>query len=238
MDNVEEFLVRRPPTALRPLLGMTLLVVEDSRFACEAVRMLCMRSGARVRRADSLTSAMKHLSIYRPTAIIVDVGLPDGSGLTLIRQLAQATPRIDVILGTSGDPDMADDVIAAGGDGFLPKPIASLSDFQQAILSHLPANRQPQGPRMLSGEQVAPDRIAYREDLEYAARVLKQDQGGDTLDYVAGFIIGIAGSAGDTDLACMASRLIRDRRRGDATDGPLNSLTDMVTARLKTASGF
>ncbi|MDG1868398.1 MAG: response regulator, partial [Yoonia sp.] len=105
MDNAEEFMMTRPPTARRPLLGLTVLVLEDSRFACEAVRLLCLRSGARIRRADSLEHARKHLTVYRPTVLIVDVGLPDGSGLDLINDLSSASPRIDVILGTSGDAD-------------------------------------------------------------------------------------------------------------------------------------
>jgi len=103
MDPLDDFITTRPPTARRPLLGVTVLVVEDSRFACEALRLLCLRSGARIRRADTLEHARKHLGVYRPTVLIVDVGLPDGSGLDLIATCAKAIPRIDVILGTSGD---------------------------------------------------------------------------------------------------------------------------------------
>jgi len=95
MDGLDTFMAARQPTARRPLLGLTVLLVEDSRFACEAVRMLCLRSGARIRRADSLQSAHKHLNVYRPSVVLVDVGLPDGSGLELIADLSHGTPPID-----------------------------------------------------------------------------------------------------------------------------------------------
>ena len=80
MDNLDDFIMTRPPTANRPLLGLTVLVVEDSRFACEAMRLLCLRSGARIRRADNLHHAHQHLKVYRPSVVIVDLGLPDRGG--------------------------------------------------------------------------------------------------------------------------------------------------------------
>ena len=48
MDN--DLLTFLRPTAAKPLLGQTLLAVEDSRFAGEALRLLAQKSGARFRR--------------------------------------------------------------------------------------------------------------------------------------------------------------------------------------------
>lgn len=238
MDKIDDFMVTRSPTATRPLLGLTVLVVEDSRFACEAVRMLCLRSGARIRRADSLASARKHLSVYRPTVVIVDVGLPDGSGLALIRALSQGLPRIDVILGTSGDPTVEDRVIEAGADGFIGKPIASLAAFQAAVLMHLPADRQPRGPRLVNQDEIEPDMLAYRDDLTHVADVLQQDESPQTLDYVTQFLFGVATSAKDKDMEEAVRRLIAERKAGRTPPSGLADLTRMVNSRLSAVSGF
>jgi len=138
MDSLDNFMQTCSPTANRPLLGLTVLVVEDSRFASQAMRLLCLRSGARIRRADSLQSAKRHLAVYRPSAVIIDIGLPDGSGVDLIRELAIATPRVSVILGTSGDPASETLSLKAGADGFIEKPISNIGLFQSKILKHLP----------------------------------------------------------------------------------------------------
>ena len=204
----------RRPTADRPLLGMTVLIVEDSRFASEAVRLLCLRSGARIRRADCLRSARRHLQTYRPTVVMIDVGLPDGSGLGLIRELAEATPRIDVILGTSGDDSMRAEVIAAGADGYLCKPLESLAHFQAELLSNLPPHMAPSGPRAVRDEQVTPDSLALQDDLVHAAGVLAEATGSDQLDYVAQFMGGVARSARDMTLARAADELARDCAAG------------------------
>jgi CheY-like chemotaxis protein len=125
-EVLDFYTLSRAPTPDRPLLGNTVLIVEDSRFASEALRLMSVRSGARIRRADSLASARRHLRVYRPTAVIIDLGLPDGSGLDLIADLAAQLPRIDVILATSGDEALAEAAHAAGADGFLAKPLTRL----------------------------------------------------------------------------------------------------------------
>jgi DNA-binding NtrC family response regulator len=184
MDTINTLSLKRAPTALRPLLGQAVLVVEDSRFASKAVRMMCLRSGARIRRADSLEKARRHLAIYLPTVLLVDVGLPDGSGIGLIKPLADASPRIDVINGTSRDATLKDAVTAAAADNFLEKPVESLLVFQTMVLAHLPADRQPPSPRLVRDEVISPDLIAYQDDLCHVAQVLGRDSDNNTLDYV------------------------------------------------------
>src|SRR6056297_3089561 len=99
MSDLDSLAPQRAASAQRPLLGMTVLAVEDSRYASEAMRLMCLRSGARIRRADCLRAARRHLSVYRPSVVIVDLGLPDGSGLDLISELSSAIPRVSGLLG-------------------------------------------------------------------------------------------------------------------------------------------
>ncbi|MEL6646837.1 MAG: response regulator, partial [Pseudomonadota bacterium] len=206
MDELGVFDPRRP-TAKRPLLGMTVLVVEDSRFACEALRLMCLRSGARIRRADSLSAAARHLKVYRPSAVIVDIGLPDGSGMDLIRDLAQSEPRVSILLGMSGDEGMAHGALEAGADGFLGKPIQSLAAFQETILAAAPPTDHKLGPRIVSEEIVLPDISAYRDDMFFVSELLSERQDGPTLDYVAQFLGGVARSVKDDQLAEAAGLL-------------------------------
>ena len=200
------------PTKLRPLLGLTLLLVEDSRFTCEVVRMICQRSGARLRRADCLKSAERHLGVYRPGVVIIDIGLPDGSGLSLIRKLHHESPRIPMILGTSGDELMHHSVLKAGADGFLTKPIESLAGFQSALLSKLPTNQQVSGPRAVTDDIIIPDPIAYCDDLRHASKLLKR-MPIQSQDYIFSFLDGVCRSKGDMEIiAALKDRNINNLR--------------------------
>ncbi len=194
------------PTPERPLNGCNVLVVEDSRCAAQAVRLLALRSGARLRRADSLASAHRHLAVYRPSVVIVDMGLPDGSGADLIAELAAAAPRVPVLVGTSGDPGTERAAMAAGADGFLAKPIESLAVFQQVLVGLLPANDTLRGPRALPDNVVAPDQDALAGDLEQAADLMR-DAKAAGLDYVAQFLGTVARTAHDPALEAAARKL-------------------------------
>lgn len=233
MDTTDPFMPTYPaPTTMRPLLGLTVLVIEDSRFACEALRLLCLRSGARIRRADTLRAARRHLQVYRPSVAIIDVGLPDGNGADLIRELATSAQRPDVIIGTSGDADSEAVVMEAGADGYLDKPIVSLALFQDKILSHLPRDRRPSGPRPISEEIVQPDPIAFRDDMAHVADVMEGASDTRTLDYIAQFLGGVARSAHDKELAVATELLAAKRARGDSAASEAATVAGLVQRRL------
>jgi len=230
----DSFPLGQTPTADRPLLGLTVLMVEDSRYASEAMRLLCLRSGARIRRADNLASAHRHLAVYRPSVVIVDLGLPDGSGEDLIRELDNATPRVGVILGTSGNDDGAERAVKAGADGFISKPIENLATFQGKILDHLPASAHPKGLRRISNETIAPDQLALHDDLAHIAEVLTTASGDHaSIDYVAQFLSGIARIAHDNKMEDAAADLARHRASGQPYSQDIDRITGLVQNRLQ-----
>jgi CheY-like chemotaxis protein len=229
-NDFADFLAQRKPTPERPLQGQTVLVVEDSRFACEALRLMCQRSGARIRRADTLRSARRHLQAFRPTVVIVDLGLPDGSGADLISELANASHPISAIIGMSGDDGSAEIALEAGADAFLAKPIATVGQFQSVILSALP--QRPAMLRAVSQDSVAPDRLAVRDDLARVAAVLEQPADPQTIAYVAQFLGGLARIAGDPELEAASSAL--------ATNGAeaLEAAAELVKDRIARTGAF
>lgn len=181
-----------------PLQGLTILAVEDSRYACEALRLMCLRAGARLRRAETLAAARDHLRLYQPDVVIIDLGLPDGRGETLIHDLRLSPRRPAVILGTSGNPDGRGLVLAAGADGFLDKPLESIASFCNALRDHLPGLQQGG----LDDRTFAPDPLALQDDLTRAAAALADPA---NRRYVTGFLLGVAHHAQDAALVRAAS---------------------------------
>lgn len=233
MDNNDPFAANIPtPTAARPLLGLTILAVEDSRFACEALRLMCLRSGARIRRADCLRSARRHFRVYRPSVVIIDLGLPDGSGTDLIAELNESQPRVEAIVATSGDSHLEGEAMAAGADGFMPKPIASLGEFQEKLLSLLPPERRPKGLRQIDDMNIIPDKLAYHDDMAHIADVLEDEMDGHTLDYVAQFLGGVARHAQDEVLAEAAQALAKRRAKGETAASEAARIAGLVQSRL------
>ncbi|WP_120500632.1 response regulator [Roseovarius sp. EL26] len=235
---MEDLMLRRNPTRDHPLLGLTVLVVEDSRFASDAMRLMCLRSGARIRRADCLCSARKHLKVYRPSIVAIDLGLPDGSGLELIRDLSAARPRVNVLLGMSGDTNLLNNALEAGADGFLNKPLENLGYFQQTVLTHLGVNPQAASLRAIEDRGVEPDLIAYQDDISHAAELLQEQRDESSLAYATQFLRSIAKSAGDTSLEKAAKSLSKATAQGYVPNSIIRDLLSLLKKRMAQKAAF
>lgn len=230
--DLDPIMPAQTPTPDRPLLGLTVLVVEDSRFASEALRLLCLRSGARIRRADCLSTARKHLRVYRPNVVIVDLGLPDGSGAELIGELSRATPRVNVILGMSGDSGVQPTAIAAGADGFIEKPIEGLAAFQATILGTFPDEARPTGLRVVHDEKIDPDPLALIEDFAHVADILAAPNSDRMIDYIAQFLASVARGAGDREIENAARNLADNRHSGLSCRADMTRIADLLQTRI------
>jgi DNA-binding NarL/FixJ family response regulator len=108
-----------------------LVVDDDAHFRGLAVRMLTAQDMVVVGQAAAVREALELAASLRPDAVLVDVGLPDGDGLTLARHLAALSRRPRIVL-TSSDRDATTHAaaLAAGAVGFVAKddlPDASLA---------------------------------------------------------------------------------------------------------------
>lgn len=224
---VSDSLLPRPvvPGAVPlPLQGLTILLVEDSVYASEALRLMALRSGARLRRAMDLAEARRHLSLYRPDMVLVDIGLPDGSGTSLIADLSQIQGG-PAVFGLSGDPDRQEAALAAGAQGFLCKPFPSLAEFQRLMLVQLPA-RSGVALAAPTLRAQSPDPFALREDFAHAAGILRERMSDRQRDYLSGFLGGLARATRDPILAQAAAGLPR------ADAAKLSDLAGLVARRI------
>ncbi|WP_193493111.1 two-component system response regulator KdpE [Photorhabdus bodei] len=100
----------------------TILIIEDEKEIRRFVRLALEGKGYRVFDSDTLKWGLIEAGTRKPDLIILDLGLPDGDGINLIRDLRQWS-AIPVIVLSARDKE-ADKVAAldAGADDYLSKP--------------------------------------------------------------------------------------------------------------------
>ena len=104
---------------------VSVLVVDDEAVLAEMVSMALRYEGWDVSTAGDRASAIASARSHRPDVVVLDVMLPDMSGLDVLRKLREQNPRLPVLLLTA--KDAVEDRIArltAGGDDYVTKPFS------------------------------------------------------------------------------------------------------------------
>jgi DNA-binding response OmpR family regulator len=99
------------------------LVVEDSTLVSDAMRILFENAGRRVSIAASIAEALS-IGLADPAALVLlDLTLPDGSGLALVEPLLAAGSSAIVALTGHDDTETRDRCLAAGCADVFVKPV-------------------------------------------------------------------------------------------------------------------
>ncbi len=101
------------------------LVVEDEPDLAEVVGGVLRYEGWQVRTVATCRAAVEAGREFGPDVVVLDVMLPDGDGLTVLRELRAGQPEVCVLFLTARDT--VEDRIAgitAGGDDYVTKPFS------------------------------------------------------------------------------------------------------------------
>ena len=100
-----------------------LLLIDDDQELCELLTSWLSQEGFQVRACHDGLSARKALAASSPDAVVLDVMLPDGSGLELLKQLRNDHPDLPVLmLSARGEPLDRILGLELGADDYLAKP--------------------------------------------------------------------------------------------------------------------
>jgi two-component system KDP operon response regulator KdpE len=122
----------------------TILHVEDEELNRALLRAVLARSsdprlnGATIEEARTLARARELLRDRDVDLVLMDVRLPDGSGLDLVREIKADRPDLGVVvMSASVLPDEREHAMHSGCDAFLGKPYVA-ADLTAAIRRFLP----------------------------------------------------------------------------------------------------
>ena len=110
----------------------TILVVDDHRDTLRSMKLLLSRLGYQVLAAENMTDALRIANDEEFDILLSDIGLPDGSGLELIKRIREkrSVPAL-ALSGFGMDEDLRRSLDAGFAD-HLTKPV-SLDRLQSAI---------------------------------------------------------------------------------------------------------
>ncbi len=136
---------------------MKILLLEDEAELAQSISTFLKKGGHIVEVASSLVAARQALANVQD-CVLVDILLPDGNGLDLLRELKSGNPEIGIIIISAKD-SVGDKIhgLELGADDYLAKPF-HLGELHARIKS-LARRKQRQGSTVLEcgGIRLHPD---------------------------------------------------------------------------------
>jgi two-component system KDP operon response regulator KdpE len=126
-------------------MSLRVLVVEDDPEIRALMQSTLSVEGFDVQTAVSLSEARALLAHSPPDAVVLDLGLPDGDGLSLVRELRQQSSTPVIVVSARHQEAQKIELLDAGADDYLTKPfsVAELLARIRVALRHRGTALQP-----------------------------------------------------------------------------------------------
>ena len=112
--------------------GARILVVDDDPAILRAVRRALGGRDYNIETADTCGMAVAAVRNFRPEVVLLDLVLPDGTGIDVCRQLRPANSVPIIVLSAVGDDLRKVEALDAGADDYLTKPF-SIDELEARI---------------------------------------------------------------------------------------------------------
>jgi DNA-binding response OmpR family regulator len=116
---------------------MKILLIEDEPDLRKSIKQYLYQEGYLVESAADFVKAQEKASIYEYDCILVDITLPFGSGLDIIKQVKKSNSKAGIII-ISAKNSLDDKILGLdlGADDYLPKPfeLAELNARIKALI--------------------------------------------------------------------------------------------------------
>jgi CheY-like chemotaxis protein len=111
----------------RPLVPATILVIDDEPQIRRLIRNALTESGYRVLEADNGAAGVDRAAAEQPALVILDLGLPDGDGLEICRELRSFTQVPIVVLSARHSEREKEALLDAGADDYVTPRVSAES---------------------------------------------------------------------------------------------------------------
>lgn len=154
-----------------------ILVIEDEAPIRKFLRATLTAHGYRLSEAGTARQGLLQAGMQPPDLIILDLGLPDGDGLDITRQLRTWSSVPIIVLSARGQESDKIAALDAGADDYLTKPfgVGELSARIRVALRHAIRPGTPGRAATSSVYEASADGRTIRADL--AARLVRVQAG-------------------------------------------------------------
>ena len=120
------------------------VLIEDERQIRRFVRAALESEGWSVHESDTLKQGLVEAGTRKPDLVIVDLGLPDGDGVDLIRDLRTWSGVPVIVLSARSDESDKVEALDAGADDYLTKPFG-VAELLARVRAMVRRRAQPAG---------------------------------------------------------------------------------------------